>query len=66
MQIVYALLYDIGDGAAEISGIYNKLEVAQQAIGIQDEWKTHENKPGLWEALDLNNAFWYIEAHALQ
>jgi hypothetical protein len=66
ITLVYALLYDIGDGAAEISGIYNTLKSAQQAISIQDEWKTHKDKPGFWEAIDLNNSFWYIEAHALQ
>lgn len=66
MKIVYALLYDVGDGAAEISGIYSTLESAQQAIEVQDGWKVHEDKLGLWEGIDPTNSLWYIEAHALQ
>lgn len=65
MKIVYALLYDVGDGAAEISGIYDSLQSAKNAIGVS-EWKEHEERMGFWEGFDPTNNLWYIEAHALQ
>lgn len=64
-KIVYALLYDIGDGAAEISGIYSTLNAAKNAIPIK-EWKEYEDVMGSWEGFDPSGNPWYIEAHALQ
>jgi hypothetical protein len=65
MTIVYALLYDIGDGAAEISGIYATLKTAKNAIGVI-EWKEFDDPIGAWEGFDPEGNMWYIEAHALQ
>lgn len=65
MTIVYALLYDIGDGAAEISGIYSSLISAKKAIAV-DEWKETGEPMGSWEGFDPSGSLWYIEAHILQ
>jgi len=62
MKIAYILLYDIGDGAAEVSGVYSSLISAKNAVGVGIEWK--ENLAGLWEA--YTDRLWYIEAHGLQ
>jgi hypothetical protein len=63
MTIVYALLYDIGDGAAEISGIYSSLDAAKSAVNVT-EWKEIDDVMGSWEG--WTDTLWYIEAHALQ
>jgi hypothetical protein len=63
MKVVYALLYDIGDGAAELSGIYTSLAKAKSAVNVT-EWKELEGAMGSWEG--CTDIWWYIEAHALQ
>lgn len=65
MRIIYALLYDVGDGGMEISGLYSNLGAAQSKCTV-DEWKEHEGVVGFWEGFDSKNQLWYIEAHALQ
>jgi hypothetical protein len=65
MTIVYALLYDVGDGAAEISGIYSNLDAAKNALNLEG-WQEHEDTMGFWETILPNGEIWYIEAHVLQ
>ena len=65
MTLVYALLYNVGDGGAEISGVYSTLKSAMEAIDIE-EWKHHEGVKGFWEGIDKNSQMSYIEVHALQ
>ena len=65
MNIIYILLYDVGDGGMEISGVYSNLENAKKAIHVE-EWKEHEGVKGFWEGFDPDERLWYIEAHGLQ
>ena len=65
MDIAYVLLYDVGDGGMEISGVYSNLQIAKDMVPVK-EWKEHEGIKGFWEGFDPDNRLWYIEAHAVQ